>query len=718
MRWVCLVLLLFARQLTWYEQYERGERAFLREEWQTCIADMDRALEEKPEPGRNVFTRAVQKIEYKPYYYKALAHYHLNELEAAYDNAQRAFQGEVVAGDPTLQSRLAPIFKSYRQFLDTMRADVNRQKEALAMRGKIFEALADEQLDEVVRLLETAELPEGEVQDIRSLVARQRNFEQQRGIIRQGVVSRIVDYLDEGSLEAASVLLEAMRGDLEPRQVENLQARLSRLRETREAQAAKDETPEQSEPDEPVVDPKLAEDLERFRNEIASLNERGEEMLAEIERKDKLNRNLEARLEEQAHTKPIAPKLFLTVEKLEGRRIFFEGSVFTPSEKPRLQVRLNQELLPADAFLNSVENGFSLSGEVEAPGFGSQELIVRFEDEWGGEDYQRKELFIPRPFYLNPWLWIALLALLILVAVYFGLRRVAKRRRAKLTHFNPYIAGSPIRRPEMFFGREFLLNRILQLVHKNSFMIHGERRIGKTSFLHQLRQRLHDGDFHEYTFYPVFIDLQGHHESDLFHHMMGEIVAAAADWEVETEDLDYQENLEEDYTSRKFAKDLKKIVRGLKGKSKKFPVIVLLMDEVDILNEFSDRTNQKLRGIFMKDFAEHLSCVMAGIHLKKEWDSAGSPWYNFFEDIPMRPFEENHARSLVEDPVRGYFQYQNDALHMILEKTGGHPYLIQKLCVKIIDRLLQENRFRIYVSDVEQALQELEADGGVGAPVD
>ena len=71
-------------------------------------------------------------------------------------------------------------------------------------------------------------------------------------------------------------------------------------------------------------------------------------------------------------------------------------------------------------------------------------------------------------------------------------------------HFNPYISGEPVRRPEMFFACRDLLNRIAGGLHQNSIMIQGERRIGKTSMLYQLadslratarpRMGLHSGD--------------------------------------------------------------------------------------------------------------------------------------------------------------------------------------------------------------------------------
>ena len=52
----------------------------------------------------------------------------------------------------------------------------------------------------------------------------------------------------------------------------------------------------------------------------------------------------------------------------------------------------------------------------------------------------------------------------------------------------------------MVFGRDPLFKRILNVLHQNSLLLHGERRIGKTTVLFQLELRLHAADDAEYRF--------------------------------------------------------------------------------------------------------------------------------------------------------------------------------------------------------------------------
>ena len=82
-----------------------------------------------------------------------------------------------------------------------------------------------------------------------------------------------------------------------------------------------------------------------------------------------------------------------------------------------------------------------------------------------------------------------------LVGLGYAAQRL-RRRRAVRKRFNPYIAGAPVRDEDMFFGRQKLLARILNVLHHNSLMITGERRIGKTTFLYHLKARAGGGRGH------------------------------------------------------------------------------------------------------------------------------------------------------------------------------------------------------------------------------
>ncbi len=89
------------------------------------------------------------------------------------------------------------------------------------------------------------------------------------------------------------------------------------------------------------------------------------------------------------------------------------------------------------------------------------------------------------------------------------------------------------------------------------------------------------------------------------------------------------------YGYREFVKDLHGVVKALKNGSTKRIKLALLIDEVDELNDYDPRVNQKLRSLFMRTFADSLVSVVSGVAIKKQWEREGSPWYNFFQEIEV-----------------------------------------------------------------------------------
>jgi len=303
-----------------------------------------------------------------------------------------------------------------------------------------------------------------------------------------------------------------------------------------------------------------------------------------------------------------------------------------------------------------------------------------------------------QPLVRKPWFPVLLLSVALFAVAIPVLR--GQRQRAELRHrkFNPYVAGAPVLNDEMFFGRRDLVNRILQTIHNNSLLLYGERRIGKTSIQHQLKRRLLNLDDPHYEFYPVYIDLQGTPQQQFFRTIAEEIVEELAP---KLQGFTLTGSGPANYSYRDFVSDLRKILGNLQSGSSKTVKLVLLIDEVDELNEYDPRINQRLRSLFMKNFAENLVAVVSGVEIKKRWQREGSPWYNFFEEIEVRPFGTREARELIRKPIDGMFRADDDAVDRIISLTGGRPYQIQKFCVALVTRLHQQRRRKITIADVD-----------------
>jgi hypothetical protein len=275
-----------------------------------------------------------------------------------------------------------------------------------------------------------------------------------------------------------------------------------------------------------------------------------------------------------------------------------------------------------------------------------------------------------------------------------------RRRRALKRRFNPYIAGAPVMDDHMFFGRQKLLNRLLNVLHHNSLMITGERRIGKTTFLYHLKKVLEADEGTEYHFFPVFIDLQGVPETQFFHALMSDVTDGLGLSPEAREALRFRPGLER-YDGRDFGHDLQRVLGELQTRTSRKVKLTLLIDEVDVLNEYSESINQRLRSIFMKTFSESLVAVMSGVGIKRTWKSEVSPWYNFFDEVELSAFTPEEAEELIRTPVTGFFSYEPAAIELILELSRRKPYLVQKFCINAVNRMLEAGRTRITREDIE-----------------
>jgi hypothetical protein len=244
------------------------------------------------------------------------------------------------------------------------------------------------------------------------------------------------------------------------------------------------------------------------------------------------------------------------------------------------------------------------------------------------------------------------------------------------------------------------MSRVLQTVHHNSILLYGERRIGKTSFQHRLKKRLEELKDPDFIFYPVYIDLQGTPEHRFFATLALDIFDGLGPL---LDGLEPAPALRDggDYGYRDLVPDLRAVVRTLSKRSERRVKLVLLIDEVDELNTYDPKINQRLRALFMRRLAGNVVAVVSGVAIQKNWESAGSPWYNFFEEMEVLPFRREDAVRLIEKPIRGVFDIEDGVTEKIITLADSKPYLIQKLCVSLVNRLHQERRRIITKSDVD-----------------
>ncbi|MEZ4706627.1 MAG: hypothetical protein R3A44_05440 [Caldilineaceae bacterium] len=419
-----------------------------------------------------------------------------------------------------------------------------------------------------------------------------------------------------------------------------------------------------------------------------------------------------------------------------GHRLTFNlvyGDLLTPKNELKVFLRLTGANAPAN-FADWREYDLAAPLAFEQPGNYGVEFRVR-DQAFNYSQVQTLTLAVePAALVVNvPWLGqvprstfqtlVALGLVSLLGFAYVSMEIVQGRRRATdamIRSYNPYVSGEPVRREDMFFGRHNLLQRIIDTLHNNSIMIHGERRIGKTTLLYQLASRLEEVDDPDYWFVPIFIDLEGTGQELFFHFLIEEILHKVQLIDLSDELLGIMDQLHyhsvslADYTDREFNRDLRTILRALQHHSAEhYPGkqlrLILLLDEMDVINGYDHLVQQQLRRIFMRDFAATLGAVVAGIQISREWDRIESPWYNLFNEIEVEPFTREQAIELLVEPVKNYYSYEPAALEFIIEQSEGRPFRLQQYALEAVTNMLAASRRRIKLADVQAAHRNIQS---------
>jgi hypothetical protein len=267
---------------------------------------------------------------------------------------------------------------------------------------------------------------------------------------------------------------------------------------------------------------------------------------------------------------------------------------------------------------------------------------------------------------------------------------------------NPYIAGKALGDERSFFGREDtfrLVETVLSSADQNALVLFGQRRIGKTSILLQLRSRLPSE-----LFRPVYFDLMDRARKP-FSTVLYELAATIAG-EFNLPQPQVADFAEGDHFRESF---LPSLYRHLEKDWRP----VLLLDEFDVLDVAAEE--QLPATAAARAFFPYLRRLMEGEPLLAFVFVVGRKAEDLSIDIKatfkaaryqrISVLDEESARSLVRlAEAEGSLRFTTAAIDRLLSLTARHPYLTQLMCQLLFDlayAALPSDTPTVDVSDVE-----------------
>ncbi|HEW91740.1 MAG: hypothetical protein DRR16_26245 [Candidatus Parabeggiatoa sp. nov. 3] len=266
----------------------------------------------------------------------------------------------------------------------------------------------------------------------------------------------------------------------------------------------------------------------------------------------------------------------------------------------------------------------------------------------------------------------------------------------------PYVAGSSVGGTPKFIGRVDILRKVQQVLshhQASAIVLHGQRRIGKTSILYELKNQLLKRAYH-----PIFFDLLGKARQSLEETLRDLANTISSDLGKGKADLGHNPKTE-------FREVwLPNLLNHLKTKS-----LVLLFDEFDALDapELKQTSDEFFRYVhdLLSINPQRLSFVFViGRNINDLHDVALALCKDVNDTIHVSLLEYEYTVKLIHfSRDDNSLQWSNEMIEKIWQLTHGHPYLTQSLCKNIWERLYDENPKKTPVvtpKDIEVAIPE------------
>ena len=300
---------------------------------------------------------------------------------------------------------------------------------------------------------------------------------------------------------------------------------------------------------------------------------------------------------------------------------------------------------------------------------------------------------------------------------------------------NPYATyteGKIVGDPNMFFGREELIQNIAYAIQEShsqskSVMVFGQKRSGKSSVLYHLKRLLQeDKDLLILDLENIAAILNEHSSKPLLYQILKSILT----------ELEYaiEDRVDRDFTPldlpipgdqefyahpnplQRFGEIFKSFKRQVSKHEDWCAVrVVLLIDEFQYIYERI--VDGKMPESFMQNWkallqANYFHAVLVGQDVMPKFKLRFPNEFGTTQDERVTYLKPDDARRLIDEPIRiggrqGESRYREQAIERIVDLTAGSPFYIQIICNRLVEYMNVKHARLVTEADVEQVKNEL-----------
>jgi tetratricopeptide (TPR) repeat protein len=260
---------------------------------------------------------------------------------------------------------------------------------------------------------------------------------------------------------------------------------------------------------------------------------------------------------------------------------------------------------------------------------------------------------------------------------------------------NPYVIGNPLKGASGFYGRKnalVFIQNILEAEQQNVVLFYGQRRIGKTSLLHQIARKFRKTD----RVVPIYFDLQGKELKKL-----GDVLYLLARKMARSLNISSLEKDKFDGGGQYFRDDFLTVAFKHLGNRR----LLLLFDEFDVLNDqlIDPETAAETLFPYIQDLIMTQHYIVFVFVVGRRIEELATHFHPIFKQAASHRIgllTENFARELIIKPVENILKFEESALQAVLSLTSGHPYFTQLVCFEIYNRMKQRKKHVVAEEDV------------------